>query len=733
MKKVLSFVLALTLVLSVCSFAAFAEGDEPMFYGYIALDHTNPDGSPEYHVDPEWGAVTNVCDVIYNGYGGHEDVIEGIAYSTATNTLTLNGFQAADKILRLSYFPESLNIEVVGNCHIGSIEAWQAGLNIIGSGSLTVNENEFYDKPICINADGTECTLCFGKDVSVTVYESGKDSACAACIERTAGGTADKHIFFDSEHNGALKEAYSMREEHVWATGYMKRYEEDGTVSLGNRIIRKSDPEGIYAGYRFVEEDGTEGIIFRKYVFVESIGGYLPDPSFSDDIYEAIYGDSMYMDEFESEDCDYSFALDEGGNTVPLENPFDYDAFVYVSVMADDDGNQYAVGSAYNPETGTFEKGAATFEPIEGLDGFYRFTPAEGVNCEDLEYVYDGDERVEITGYLISEPDTTIRVAEKVTRASDPGAVYGYTRRWIWEEDREVNIITRYLYDEALDITFEDESFDPIYVDDDNFFDTSEEWQLVRNENGNTQWISYNGYWLDRREGPVYQDSEGNRYMVERYHDGDQESTNVYTVEPIGVLEGSWFFTLTEGVDISSLTECREEVQDELMFVLTGTDGVFVYNNSGESGGFTLSGTVLSYLPEQNNHAEIQVYREGEKTPVATKVLEGTVSSYRVNGLAAGSYVVKVDKAHHIAREYPVTVSENTTLDMKICPLGDFNLDGKVNIRDVNKAYNHTMETDKVTDPYAIQCGDVAKHDNIVNIRDVNALYNHVMETVLLY
>lgn len=733
MKKIISLVLALALMLSLCSFAAFAEDEEPLFSGYISLLHTNPDGTPQYVVDPQWGAVISVGDVIYNGYGGEEDEIEGISYSPDTNTLTLDSFQAADKILNMNYFPENVNIEVNGNCRIGSIEAWRAGLNIIGTGSLVVNENELYDEPIRIDADSTERTLCFGEAVSVTVYESGKDSACAAVITRAPGGTADKHFFFEAEHNGTLSEEFNTHEEHLWITGYKKKYDEKRTTSLGNRMTRRSDPEGVYAGYWFTEEDGARGVVYKKYVFVESLGGYLPDPSFSDNIYEAIYGGSMYEDEYEDENCDYRFILDEKGETTPLENPFDYQAYVNVPVMVDAEGKKYAVGSVYNSDTGKMEKGVATFEPIEGLDGFYRFIPADGIDVEDLE-AYDGDE-TSVTGFLITEPDSSNYIAEKVIRTSDPDTVYGYTRRWFPEEG-ERDCIVRYVYDETLDTLFEDESFEPVFVDDGyDFFDDNEEWQLARNANGATQWITYDGFWLDRRDGPVYQDGEGNRYMVERFYEDEQETITVYTYEPISVLEDRYLFTEAEGVDFDTLTECIEEVQvhDEVNFILTGTDDVFVYNNGTASGGFTLSGTINSFLPEQNNHAEIRVYKEGEENPAASKVLEGTVSNYRIRGLEAGTYEIKVDKAYHIAIETTITLSEDTTLDMTINPLGDINLSGAVDIRDVNTAYKHAMETKKVKDEYALQCGDVARNDSIVDIRDVNALYKHVMETKKLY
>ena len=105
-----------------------------------------------------------------------------------------------------------------------------------------------------------------------------------------------------------------------------------------------------------------------------------------------------------------------------------------------------------------------------------------------------------------------------------------------------------------------------------------------------------------------------------------------------------------------------------------------------------------------------------------------------IDNLPNGEYKAVVSMENYVDREYSFTVSNGNVVQtqMQICPLGDVDLNGVVNIRDVNTLYNHVMETHLITDEYALKCANVNK-DQTVNIRDVNKLYNHVMETELLY
>lgn len=88
-----------------------------------------------------------------------------------------------------------------------------------------------------------------------------------------------------------------------------------------------------------------------------------------------------------------------------------------------------------------------------------------------------------------------------------------------------------------------------------------------------------------------------------------------------------------------------------------------------------------------------------------------------------GTYTLTVSKKNHVTREYEVTVSGDTSTDVKICPVGDVNMNGKVQSNDAMLAYKHAQgkETDQLTG-YAAQCADVNKNGKIQS-NDAMSIY----------
>jgi hypothetical protein len=58
--------------------------------------------------------------------------------------------------------------------------------------------------------------------------------------------------------------------------------------------------------------------------------------------------------------------------------------------------------------------------------------------------------------------------------------------------------------------------------------------------------------------------------------------------------------------------------------------------------------------------------------------------------------------------------------------IGDINGDGKINIKDWNKLYNHINETEQLTGDQLF-CADI-NEDGKVNIKDWNRMYDHITE-----
>ena len=144
--------------------------------------------------------------------------------------------------------------------------------------------------------------------------------------------------------------------------------------------------------------------------------------------------------------------------------------------------------------------------------------------------------------------------------------------------------------------------------------------------------------------------------------------------------------------------------------------------------GVTVSGTVTSYLT--SGTVTIKLYKSGSTTAAYTTTItgaNGSATSFSISGVAAGTYTMEVSKANHVTREYTITVgSSNVTQEAKICPIGDVTGDGKVNMKDWNRLYDHVNEVSSLSG-YNLQCADVTG-DGKVNMKDWNRLYAHVNE-----
>ena len=207
-------------------------------------------------------------------------------------------------------------------------------------------------------------------------------------------------------------------------------------------------------------------------------------------------------------------------------------------------------------------------------------------------------------------------------------------------------------------------------------------------------------------------------------------ATDVMTLQFKVLKAGS--VTLKAGLRDVSDVQDHDIVDNKGKLLDTG----FTYTESltVSSSKVTISGSVISGLNADPVTIRLTPTNSDDTLFTATvNTLNGTYS-FSVDPFS--SYRIFMTKKNHVERTYTVSVNDaDVTENLRICPIGDFDNNCKVNIRDVNSAYNHVMETNVVTDPYKIKCGDVAKPfaGTSINIRDVNALYNHVMEVTLLY
>ena len=144
--------------------------------------------------------------------------------------------------------------------------------------------------------------------------------------------------------------------------------------------------------------------------------------------------------------------------------------------------------------------------------------------------------------------------------------------------------------------------------------------------------------------------------------------------------------------------------------------------------GYTVSGTITSYLSNTENVTVTLTGTDNNYTDSSV----GTDTTYSFSNVPSGEYKMTVAKKDHVTREYAVSVSADTTQNVKICPKGDVSNDGKVNITDYSMAYAHVQKQVTLTD-YRFACGNVVGSAQKIDMNDVSRIYAHISKASLLF
>ena len=146
------------------------------------------------------------------------------------------------------------------------------------------------------------------------------------------------------------------------------------------------------------------------------------------------------------------------------------------------------------------------------------------------------------------------------------------------------------------------------------------------------------------------------------------------------------------------------------------------YSSAPEQGSFTISGDVTSY---GDGTLTLELIPKNQTTPISMGTFDSN-GSYCFSELAVGVYTLRVSKPNHVTREYVVVVTNDVVQDVEINLIGDANIDGKVNMKDWSRLYNHISEVDLLSD-YGLSCADV-NQDGKINMKDWARLYAHISE-----
>lgn len=160
---------------------------------------------------------------------------------------------------------------------------------------------------------------------------------------------------------------------------------------------------------------------------------------------------------------------------------------------------------------------------------------------------------------------------------------------------------------------------------------------------------------------------------------------------PAGI---EWIFTLQEHSDGTlTLRYEREQVNCSITGTLDGTEG----------------DTQLSLYSAEKNELVVAMTVSGNR--------------FAIKDIVPGEYCLTVSNPGRATHSYSVKVfSEDVSVTVTLCRIGDANADGDVNLGDVAKIYAHIRQTAVIKDSYELLCADYDQNGSI-NLGDVAYCY----------
>ena len=188
--------------------------------------------------------------------------------------------------------------------------------------------------------------------------------------------------------------------------------------------------------------------------------------------------------------------------------------------------------------------------------------------------------------------------------------------------------------------------------------------------------------------------------------------TSEVTTEPTATAPGERTYTATVTFDGETYT-------------LTDTEAI-------PATGTSVSGNITSFVGNtEEGQVTVELFADGSETAAYTATVSGN-TSYAFEGVADGTYTMKVSKKDHVTRSYDITVAGSAvTQDVKIHLLGDINGDGAVTTVDAARVNSHAKGKTLLTG-YEFSCGDINGDGSITTI-DAARTNSHAKGKTLLW
>ena len=516
----------------------------------------------------------------------------------------------------------------------------------------------------------------------------------------------------------------------------------------GIRLKNTADPEGFYLGspagtwepYSF---ENPQGYYIYRVTWDEEEGMYVEDTSFEViDVRTEELAEKGYEIVYETKDVVQE--LDIWVLPAPYEEPNWNGKYELLKRDSDPDGIYVQTGTYYTQgdngehlDPGILvdkvfydEENDVYYTDIYANDPEINFHVSdESMEDGTSEFKYDTKpEKVQIKERFLPDDYEIWQYGNRVTlltKADEPGEMYccihwDYTENGVKHDDYTVYHMT---YNEAEGLYYVDSNEDGEIGSDDMTLEemTAAGYSFVTEPKPAN--LILDGYFSLYGE-TQFTDKNGKKYIVDNYPE------TVYAIDETRFITngGNKYYILEEAPDVNKADlsdDHREELVNAWNYRLEENE--YHFNGSGQaSENYEVKGAITSYLSDK----DVTVKLEGKNNDF-TATVTGK-DSYAIENVPDGEYTLSVEKKDHVDREYTITVNgANVTQDVKICPIGDANNDGKVNAKDSNAIMRHISKASILTD-YNLLCAN-ANGDTKVNAKDVNRILRHISKAEPLF
>ena len=394
MKKILSILLSVLMIISVCATAALAgngpspawmpgeEGEGDYYFAYVCFLEYKDNGQMVWE-----GGMPVVRRVFSNNTVLND--VPGAVYDRETNTLTLTDFNQPNYQLETNMMGDDFKIKVVGECALAGFvsygDGWGCSINIIGDGTLTVNNKLILSCPAIFYAEGCDiATLTVGPDVSVHFYS--KDGVLwADDVDEN-----EEIIVLSREPSEALTfETTQATYEDLCTVDVINVSDGPEEFNAIRLNYKDDDGSGIWVGRPTRWYDGEDGPLIKEgyavYHFIEceDLGGWIVDILAAESRgYEFGYFD-LSDEEFET--MGFTVAKNDQGS----DDWIDFNAYERFSTntgVYTDGVNDYVAVWGWDDEKEESYYNYYTFKPVPGVEGLMMTDKLADVTEDDVDF-----------------------------------------------------------------------------------------------------------------------------------------------------------------------------------------------------------------------------------------------------------------------------------------------------------------------------------------------------------